>query len=704
MKKLHSLFLCFLLVTLSANSEFDELRLLSMDELMNVTITSSTGTERKLSDAPSIATVITAKQIERSTARTLFEVLQMVPGLHAYHSPEQVMKENYDIRGINSAYSAQILTLINGNSIDTVSNGSPTVAFTFPASLIKRVEIIRGPGSAIYGADAFSGVINIITKDADYLIDNSQVGVRYGSFNTTETYLNYGESFENFDIGINLTYIKSDGDRDRRISSDLQTTMDGMFATSVSHAPGPLETRYDNIGADISVEYENIKLHITAHSNRDSGTQMGAGQTLDPNGKMTTDMLIADLTYSYDISDSINWTNSLVYHYNKMHYFFNLFPAGTILPIGGDGNAFSGVAGGGNVLFTDGYIGNPGIKENIYTYKSTFLFNNFDEHQIRLGIGVTYAQEKAFETQNFGPGIIDGTVSPISGQLTDTTGTPFIFVPNEERTLYFLSLQDEITFSDKINLTAGVRYDYYDDFGGTLNPRLGLVWQTSDELSTKLLYGRAFRAPSFAELYIKNNPLALGNPDLDPEIIDMLELGFNYTPNKKLYGLLNFYIYEARDMIAIVQESKGKVSQNSINQVGAGFELELGYQLSDDLLFQGDYAYRWTEDLKTKAPATYIPLHIGNLRVIYDFNRATKFSYNMHIVSNIARAVTDTRPKVAGYAISHISLNHKIDDVTATLAVRNLLDKKYYEPSSDAIAGDLPAEGRSVFVELKYRF
>jgi len=98
--KLHSIILSTMLsTTLFAGEPF---KIYSLEELMNMTITSSTGTEQRISDAPSIASVITAKQIERSSARTLSEVLQMVPGMQIYLSPLNIQNDSYDIRGIKT--------------------------------------------------------------------------------------------------------------------------------------------------------------------------------------------------------------------------------------------------------------------------------------------------------------------------------------------------------------------------------------------------------------------------------------------------------------------------------------------------------------------------------------------------------------------------------------------------------------------------
>ena len=92
-----------------------------------------------------------------------------------------------------------------------------------------------------------------------------------------------------------------------------------------------------------------------------------------------------------------------------------------------------------------------------------------------------------------------------------------------------------------LNLTAGVRYDHYSDLGSTTNPRLGLVWSFLKNADRKLLYGQAFRAPSFTELYNDNNPSLMGNPDLLPEKIKTYEASLGYRFSDSLRANLNYF-------------------------------------------------------------------------------------------------------------------------------------------------------------------
>ena len=202
------------------------------------------------------------------------------------------------------------------------------------------------------------------------------------------------------------------------------------------------------------------------------------------------------------------------------------------------------------------------------------FYNGYTNHRLRVGSGVYYAKLRVNETKNYGPGVIDGTVPVIDGTLTDVTGTSNIYIEPKNRTNYFAFLQDEWTFARDWSTTLGLRYDHYSDFGNTLNPRAALVWQTKYNLTTKLLYGRAFRAPSFAELYAINNPIRLGNANLRPETIDTLEMAFDYQPTFDINTKFNFFTYKIRNQISLVSLTGGSTftSDNTGQQDGDGLK------------------------------------------------------------------------------------------------------------------------------------
>lgn len=160
----------------------EDLFALSPAELAAIPVTIASGTAKKLIHSAAVTTMITAEEIDSMGATDLYEVLQTVPGMTASIQP--VTNDYiYSLRGINNSTGSRVLFLMNGTRINVPYKGSMMTGMEIPLEAIARIEVIRGPGSALYGADAFAGVVNIITKKARD-IDGTVVGIRGGDDDT----------------------------------------------------------------------------------------------------------------------------------------------------------------------------------------------------------------------------------------------------------------------------------------------------------------------------------------------------------------------------------------------------------------------------------------------------------------------------------------------------------------------------------------
>ncbi|WP_455755604.1 TonB-dependent receptor plug domain-containing protein [Sulfurimonas sp.] len=687
--------------TIKADSDLDIMDSLSMEEMLELTISTSTGTDKPLSLAPAIATVITDKQIAQSSARTLDELLERVPGLNVYNAIGD-LSGYFDIRGIRTKYNPQVMILMNGTTMQGLKFNNPVTGLNIPLTSVKRIEIMRGPGSVIYGANAFSGVINIITKDAQYLNGKSEAGVRYGSFNTKELWVNHGAIEEDFSYAINFSYMSSDGDDNRKMKKDFQTLNDNAFGSSASLAPGSLNTNYERYNLNANFVKDDFEFNFWLSLLDDGGTGTGIANALDNSGKTEYKRMHGDLYYHQKIDDELKLEHKIALSYQTLDTYLYVFPAGARLPIGTDGN-FGGPFSG-FVTFSDGYIGTPTETEKTSGYEATLMIESFENHQLRLSAGYWYGELDASASANFGPGIIDGTVSPIDGTLTDQTGSSSIYMPNVDRKKYFVSIQDEWSLKNNLILTAGVRYDHYSDVGSSVNPRLALVWQTSNALTSKLLYGRAFRAPSFVELYAQNNPVGNGNSNVEPETIDTYELAFDYYPNSKVRTSTNLYYYYAKNLIDAVGSSIGNVGQ----QKGHGLEFELNYQPNSTISINADYAYRYTKVVSTGQEVADAPKHLAHTGINWNFTKKWTADAELFWVGDRKRTPSDTRDRVPSYSIVNLSLTNQINkSLILNLSARNLFDKDIYNPSPASTLGELDdfqLPTRSIFAELRYRF
>lgn len=648
-------------------------------------ITIATGSRKPIYKAPAVATVITAEEIKAMGARSLDEVLETVAGLHVVPSNQGRLDSVYSIRGIHTSFNPHVLTLVNGIPFPHFSGGRP-FQFRMPVSSISRIEVIRGPGSAVYGADAFSGVINIITKDA-WDIGGTEIGGRVGSFNTHDLWLQHGKTWGLLDVSFSLEWQKSDGDRKRLIEVDQQSLIDPSF----SLAPGPLDTRYDVVDAHLNLKYDNWRFRHWFWRQHDAGLGAGSALALDPFGGEDITQNLTDITYSStDVADNLELNANFHYLHRQGDSRFVLFPPGATVLVDGE-----------LVTFPEGMLANPSGRNQGTGFDISAIHDGLNGHRFRLGFGVRYEKfEVTRETKNFGPGVVNGV-------LTDVTNTEYVFLPDSSRTVYFLSLQDEWQFARDWEVTAGLRYDHYSDFGNTFNPRVALVWAVRHNLTTKLLYGRAFRAPSFIEQFSINNPVALGNPNLDPETIDTIELAFDYRPTFDLSTSLSFFSYRAQDLIEFMPDPLGtRTARNARDQDGYGFEIEMDWRVLDTLRLRGNYAWQRSEDADTKqriadAPGQQVYL-AANWNFLPDWTIYPQYRW----IGSRKRSADDPRSNIDDYSLVDLTLRRYriMGYLDFALAIRNVFDEHALEPSTQIIPGDYPLERRHFWGEVSYRF
>jgi len=687
------------------HATMENLLAMSLEELMDVQVTIATGTPTPLKLAPSVATVITAEEMKNIGARTVNEALETIPGFHVGVSTKNAMSQIYSVRGIHTSINPQVLILMNGVPISLVWTGTRAF-FDLPVSGISRIEVIRGPGSAVYGADAFAGTINIITKDGREA-PGTEIGARGGSFDTFDAFMQHGGTYGGWDLYTSLEYQSSNGDSSRIIDSDLQTVLDAALGTNASLTPAPLETGYDNLDLHFGLSKDKLTFRLWGEM-QDSVGRDGVTNVIARGSDLDIDQYLADLTYETDaLIKDLTLTGRLYFMYYEQNALVHVFPDGTVLPIGADGNINFAVPVGAT-YFPDGVWGQPVQKDKQTGLDLTGLYHGFATHKIRTAAGYKNLDEEHESQANFGPGILDGTQLIKDGSLIDKTGTEFSYAPDKTRHLVYLSLQDEWSFRDKWQLVAGVRYDNYSDFGDTINPRVALIWETLDDLTTKILYGSAFRPPSFSELYARNNPSNNGNEDLEPETIQWVEFVTDYQPLANLNLKLNLFYYDIDDLIVLVPDpgQTTLTSQNSKDQEGKGFELELQWLPVETLLIKGNLAYQDSEDKQTGETIPDAPGWQAYLNAHWRFLPDWSLDGQYFWIADRERAVGDTREDVKDNNIVNVTVRRTriFRNWEVALAVRNLFNEDVREPSTISIPDDYPMEERSFWAELRFHF
>lgn len=543
----------------------------------------ATGTQTKLEKAPAIASIITSEEFRNLGFRTLSEALSLIPGMNISRS-SQMMAPKFNVRGITSTFGPQTLLMIDGSPIKSAVRGDNQIVWgEYPLAAVERIEIIRGPGSALYGADAFAGVINIITRGFNDDQD-STVGAYAGSFDTVSGWLNHSTKIGALELSLNLQITQSDG-QDSTVESDAQTGLDILASDlaglpPVSHAPGKVNTGHESRDLYLKGQYDGFGFDIALLDRSDVGTGQGIAEALDPVGKFGSHKHLFNLKYE-SANDQEEWNFSAKFSYlnatQEIEENLTLLPAGTLFG-----------------SFPNGLIGNPEYEEDKTSLSIKLDNSSITDHFFSIGFG--FSKTELFnvkESKNFNPDL-----SPRTNGLEDVSNTSEVFIPEAKRDSKFLFLQDIWKIAPDWEMTAGIRYDDYSDFGSTVNPRAALVWSSSLNTTTKLLYGRAFRAPAFAELLTVNNPVALGNEQLSPEIIDTIELAYGYKDISKFTANINLFYYQIDDLITFVPDEGAptQTAQNVGERSGIGLELETTFNLSEQIDASASYSYVKAED------------------------------------------------------------------------------------------------------------
>ena len=612
------------------------------------------------------------------------------------------MTPKFNFRGITSTFSPQTLLMVNGTPLKSLVRGDNHVAWgQFPIKSIARIEIIRGPGSALYGADAFAGVINVITKDADG-IKNNQLGASLGSFNSHNAWFNGALSTDSYDLGFSFEYSESDG-HDGKIETDAQTGLDNLAnelfgLPAVSYAPGQVNVGFETLDLFLKASAGDFRFNLGWQERGDLGTGQGVTEALDPSGRVGGRKIVVDLAHETgELKNGWSIKSKLSYYRSAQIIEKNLvlFPPGT----------FFGA-------FPDGLIGNPEWQEDNTSISLKANYSALDNHFVSIGTGYSYADLfEVTEHKNFFPDI-----TPRPNGIEDVSDTAEVFMPEASRSSRYVYLQDMWQISPDWELTTGLRWDDYSDIGSTLNPRLALVWSTSLQSTTKFLYGRAFRAPSIAELLVVNNPVALGNPDLSPEVIDTYEVSYSikYTPSLTLD--INAFYYEISDFITFAADESASTAtaQNAGRREGKGIEIQSSFNPVKNIEFRANYSYVKAIDKRLNDDVGDYPNHQFN--AILDWSIDSHWQVNLlaSVIGERLRTPFDSRENLPGFIDLSFNIRYvnSENNIEVALSGKNILDDDIFEPSTGPsfvggavnIPDDIPQGGSSYYLSVTKTF
>ncbi|NWG72735.1 MAG: TonB-dependent receptor, partial [Parvularculaceae bacterium] len=310
-------------------------------------------------------------------------------------------------------------------------------------------------------------------------------------------------------------------------------------------------------------------------------------------------------------------------------------------------------------------------------------YRGFRQHSLRFGAG--YQEQDLYEFRQY----LDGVPRPL--------------VAPQKRHTRYIYLQDVWQIDADWELTAGVRHDRYSDFGGTTNPRLALVWQASERLTAKLMYGEAFRAPSYLELYLTTtaNP---PNPALKPETSKTLEASLSWLATRDVRLGINVYDFRRKDVIAPAAVAPYQF-QNFPEFNTQGVELEGQWQVSPHLRLAGNYARMWNGAVDDPLRDLAIPLQQAYVRLDWQFRPKWHWNLQLHWFDQRPLVTGDPRREIGDTTLVGTTVRYfHGSEWEFAASIRNLTDTEAYDYSSRSLWYNLPLPGREVWAEARYKF
>jgi len=558
-----------------------DLNEMSLEQLLNVEVYSATRKLQRASEAPAIITSITQLQMQKLGAVTLIDVLKFIPGIETSMGSDGFYR--LAMRGARK--DGEVLVLINNQQINDFYSGK--ALYDLPIEFIEKIEVIRGPGSALFGTNAMAGVINIFT------IKENVFTLSGGNFTTSKANINFATEREKTQFNISVGGCTSDG-ANALIDSDKV----GGQSWSLTHGDLKYKTNRWNKDAYLTTNLAIGDFHYQLFNiTRQQGAWVGPVFIAAPGSKLLTNQLATSLHYDFKISDNIVITPKAYANINYHDFLNQETPNGYLSTVSGD-------------LFTNGkyskekYIGKTyGGEMDIYIkaneHFDLLTGSVFEDHSI-----VNYDLTRNYKIVG----------DEYKGSFANYDA--IIFNQADKRRYVFAYFLQGNYKIKKFNITAGLRYDDYNDFGSSFNPRLGVTYKINSKIILKGLYGKAFRAPTFQELYdnttLGNEYGVKGNTSLTPERINTLELGTEINYKKMLFKYNVFYV--KNENLIRVYDPHGGGSIGMYENIGNlntfGNEAELTVTLNQKLLFFANYSqyistFTWNKEKVRKADLVF---------------------------------------------------------------------------------------------------
>jgi len=628
-------------------SDLSELPLEALMEIEIPKVYGASKFEQKTTEAPSSISVVSSEEIKRYGYRTLADVLQSVHGFHVSYD------RNYAFlgtRGINLGdFNSRILLLVNGHRVNNnLTDGAfIDTAFILEVDLIDRVEVIRGPGSVLYGNNAFFGVINVVTRTGKQM-NWAEFSGEYAEFDTYKGRATFGKAFTNgIEFLVSGSFYDSDGP-EKLFYNEFNTPAQNN---------GVARNRDDDLFGSFfgSISYLDFTLE-GAFIHRDKGNPTAQfGTTFNDSRLRTEDeRSYTALKYAHSFPEILDVTAQVYYDRNEFQIDYPF----------------------GATAFRERDVGEWWGAEVQLNKKL------FDRHIISVGgeYRDDFRQEREF-----------------SGQRTVT----------QDRQSHGIYAQGDFALLDSLHFNGGVRYDEYGDFDPSYNPRLALIYNPVEKSTLKAIYGTAFRVPNFLELAL-SPPGQLEPEEIDSyELVYEQEITRHLRAS--LSGFYNdmdgLIVFESGRFNNIDAETKGmELALQGFWTNGIRGRISYTLQKTDA------QSARWnlpdSPEHLVKLNLS-VPVYQDKVFAGVEFQFISERESLHNTTDGTGQPLTVQGENAASYGIVNLTLFSRevIKNVEFSASVYNLLDRKYSDPATRFHRQDtLERDGRAFRVKLTYRF
>jgi len=671
----------------------EDLEDLSLEELLDVSVVSPTQKAIRISQTPSVIRVITAEEIEKKGYRSIGEALSSIPGVYVYFDG---VNYNVNIRGITGGMRGNnriVKVMIDNQPVPYAYSGANLLGpETIPIEAVKRIEVVIGPGSTLYGANAYMGVINIVTKTGDDY-DGGLVNLALGTENSKDV------SFRG-----NLSYGQ------HRDNIDYMLTLSGAGLNRTGLKVPPTSLRYAGMESENDVAHPySVHTKVALFNNK--------------LGKLTFD---GNLQYLDSYAEFADW--GILTHNNRisLHNYYarlrynrragdNLYATGAVSVSGGGTNPDNSYDYGSDMFSVR-------KKEGFLTLRFHAQIEYSPSTKISVAMGTNILSE-SFKGEKLWYYLAEDYGVHSARDSVELTS------PAPDTSFGNIGVYTQAIYkpSEKLSFTQGLIYSHHSAYGDFYNIRFGTVYKFNEEAHAKFLFGTSFKTPSPEQLF--GQPLfagdAVGNPNLLPEKNKTFDIEITPANTEDFGAVFNLFYNFVDDKISYVYRDGMYRAENLRGVKVMGAEASIRWNFKN-LSTRWNVSYQYTdiaeEDADSVFEYTFVPGEIFEYPRLMSYSSFSYmipkikigFSFEQKYVGERSASQSNIalnggkKYKIPAYQVLNLNIFTKrlhllpFGKTRLSLSIKNLTDEEYIEPGHNGI--DIPGLRRTLYFSITNMF